>query len=179
MTGPGAGSEGTKTNGMQFLKGSTILIKNGTLIFDDARLRKGIQNYSNLTLDNVKVIGGDTIGYVVSNNYGTVVFKNKTSITASNTNVAFDAWYGMHPDYDEPGVHIIIADNTTVINGRVEFGKANRASDENFANHASITCPEEMELNVDILNQPSSWHINSQDGTKTLLFDLANDDTTA
>lgn len=171
MTGPGAGSSGTKTQGMQLLKGSEIVIKNGTIILsDDPRLKMGIQNYSNLTLDNVKISGGSNIQYVVSNNYGTVVFKNKTAITAAQDRVAFDAWYGMSEVYDDPGVNIIIADDTVVINGKVEFGKANRASAENFAAHASITCPLNMELNTYILNQPCEWIENVGENTKTLRY---------
>lgn len=174
MTGPGAGSKGTETNGLQFLKDSTILIKNGTLTFDDSRLKMGIQNYSNLTLDNVKVSGGDTITYVVSNNFGNVVFKNGTTITASGNNVAFDAWYGMNPQglYDD-GVNVTVADDTVQINGKVEFGKQGRASFEDFAAHASITCPEDMDLNVSILNPPCAW-TNNGDGTKTLRYQLSD-----
>ena len=134
----------------------------------------GIQNYSNLTLDNVKLSGGDNITYVVSNNYGEVIFKNKTSITPTEQNVAFDVWYGMNQVYDEPGVNVTIADNSVKINGKVEFGKHNRASLENFEQHASLTCPAEMELNVDVLTPPCIWHENAQDGTKTLRYTPEN-----
>lgn len=175
MTGPGAGSQGTKTNAFQFLKDSTIIIKNGRIVVDDPQLKMGIQNYSNLTLDNVEIIGGDTIQYVVSNNYGNVLFKNHTSITASGNNVAFDCWYGLDRQgaYDEPGVFVTVADETVQVNGKVEFGKQDRASYENFATHASITCPEDMDLNVSILNPPSEWTSNG-DGTKTLRYVLQN-----
>lgn len=177
MTGPGAGSKGTETLGMQFLKDSTIIIKNGTLTFDDERLKMGIQNYSNLTLDNVKVSGGDTIQYVVSNNFGTVVFKNGTTITPSGNNVAFDVWYGMNSQglYDVPGVNVTVADESVQVNGKVEFGKANRASEENFAQYASLTCPEDMELNVSLLTQPCEWTSDTVTGMKTLRFVLNED----
>lgn len=175
MTGPGAGSQGTKTLAFQFLKDSTIVIKNGRIDIDDSQLKMGIQNYADLTLDNVKITGGETITYVVSNNYGNVVFKNHTSITPTGNNVAFDCWYGLNKQglYDEPGVFVTVADNTVQVNGRVEFGKQDRASYENFAEHASITCPEDMELNVDILNPPSEWTSNG-DGSKTLRYVLQN-----
>ena len=130
----------------------------------------GIQNYSNLTLDNVKISGGENITYVVSNNYGNVVFKNGTTITAAQSRVAFDAWYGMSQVYDDPGVAVTIADNSVQINGKVEFGKAKRASEDNFSQKASITCPEEMTLNVSILNPPCSWISNPGEGTKTLRY---------
>lgn len=173
MTGPGAGSSGTETNGMQLLKDSDIILKNGTITFDDDKLKMGIQNYSNLTLDNVKVSGGPTIQYVVSNNYGNVVFKNGTTITASEGQVAFDCWYGMNGQglYDIPGVFVTIADPSVKINGKVEFGKHNRATVENFAEHASITCPDDMDLDVTILNPPCVWTENG-DGTKSLKYKL-------
>lgn len=169
MIGPGAGSPGTETNAMQLLKDTNITIKNGKLVFsDDPRLKIGIQNYSNLTLDNVELVGGDNIRYVVSNNYGNIVFKNNTKITAASDKVAFDAWYGMLPEYD-PGVRITIEDNTVQIDGIVEFGKANRATPNDFKNNASITTPLGFYLNLNILTIPCEW-LDNGDGTKTLRY---------
>lgn len=159
---------------MQILKDSDVLIKNGTIILsDDPRLKMGIQNYSNLTLDNVKISGGPNITYVVSNNYGNTIFKNKTEIAAAEGRVAFDCWYGMFEVYDEPGVFVTIADDSVKINGKVEFGKKDRASGENFAAHASITCPEDMDLDVTLLNTPCQW-TNNGDGSKTLRYQVSD-----
>lgn len=170
MHGPGAGSQGTQTNAFQFLKDSTITIKNGRLVIpEDPALKMGIQNYSNLTLDNVKITGGPQIQYVVSNNFGNVVFKNKTEITAAEGRVAFDAWYGMFEVYDVPGVAVRIADSNVKINGKVEFGKHARASLQNFKDHCSLTIPSDMDLAVTQLTQPCSWTENG-DGTKTLRY---------
>ncbi len=171
VVGPGAGSSGTQTNGLQLLKNSNVTIANGTIVFDDPQLKMGIQNYSNLTLDNVTVIGGPTIQYVVSNNFGNITFKNGTKITPYGNNVAFDAWYGMSSVYDA-GVNITIATKDVEINGIVEFGKAGRASLMNFYEHASITCPEEMELNVRLLTTPCKWTVNEDTRMKTLRYDL-------
>lgn len=174
MVGPGAGSQGTQTNGLQLLKDSTVIIKNGYLDFQagtgERPLKMGIQNYSNLTLDNVKVSGGPTIQYVVSNNFGNVVFKNNTVITPTGDNVAFDVWYGMAPAYDD-GVNVTVADSTVQINGKVEFGKHRRASAEGFAEHASLTCPVDMSLNVSVLTPPCQWADNG-DGSKTFRYQL-------
>lgn len=167
VVGPGAGSSGTETNGMQLLKDSNVTIKNGYIQFDDNRLKIGIQNYSNLTLDNVQLVGGPTIRYVASNNYGNVVFKNGTTITASEGQVAFDCWYGMSSVYDS-GVNVSIEDSSVIITGKVEFGKANRASSSNFKEHAYIKCPESMELDVTILNPPCEW--NHSENVKVLRY---------
>lgn len=172
MTGPGAGSKGTETNGMQLLKDSNITIKNGTITFSDAALKKGIQNYSNLTLDNVKINGGTSIEYVVSNNYGNIVFKNSTEIHATYGNVAFDCWYGMSSAYDS-GVRITIEDTSVVVDGKVEFGKASRASKQSFAVNAGITCPESMSVAVTPLTVPCEW-ISNGDGTKTYKYIYAS-----
>ena len=65
------GSTGTETSGFQLLKGSKVTFKNGTLKSKKASLL--IQNYSDLTLENVTLdaTGGVAL-YVLSNNHGTV-----------------------------------------------------------------------------------------------------------
>lgn len=168
MVGPGSGSPGTKTLGMQLLMGSNITIKNGTLEFDDPRLKMGIQNYCNLTLDNVRVTGGSTITYVVSNNHGDVVFKNGTTIIASSGRVAFDVWYGLSPSYYD-GVNVTIADSSVQVTGKIEFGKQGAAPVDGFAQHASLTCPTSMDLNVTLLNTPCTW-TDMGTGYKTLRY---------
>ena len=52
----GVGSTGTETNGMQLIKGSTVVIKNGTMTASaNAGLHFMIKNYCDLTLENVVV----------------------------------------------------------------------------------------------------------------------------
>lgn len=137
-------------------EGSTVTIKNGTIAFDDMFLNVGIQNYADLTLDSLIIIGGPSINYVVETNFGNTVFKNNTEITASDNNVAFNCYYGLLPEYDS-GVHVIINDDTVNIVGKIEFGKDERATDDGFANHAYISCPANMELNVTLLDEPCEW----------------------
>lgn len=59
------GSAGTKTNGMQFIKNSTVTIKNGEIVFNNAKM--GIKNYSDLTLDNVVMTNTAKADPVVNN----------------------------------------------------------------------------------------------------------------
>lgn len=90
IDGTTVGSTGTETNGFQLLKDSTITIKNGTIRSDKALIL--IQNYSNLTLENVNLVGGKSTQYTLSNNNGNTVIGNGTTITAGQTSpqVAFD-----------------------------------------------------------------------------------------
>lgn len=164
MHGPGAGSQGTQTLAFQFLKDSTITIKNGKIVAQYP-LKMGIQNYSNLTLDNVEVYGDEAITYTLSNNYGNIVLKNHTSLNPTANNVAFDVYYGMNVAYDS-GVHVTIADPTVQVNGKVEYSKARRASESDFEANASLTIPSSMELDMSLVPAGFGWADNG-DGTKT------------
>ena len=159
---------------MQLLKDSTIVIKNGTLTFDDDKLKMGIQNYSNLTLNNVKLSGGPTIKYVLSNNYGDIHLQNGTTITPSGSNVAFDAWYGLNGQglYDHPGVFVTL-DDTVKVNGKVEFGKQGRASWDDFAEGAAITVPSDYTLEItpsSAISEGQLEWVDNGDGTKSFKY---------
>ena len=76
------GSAGTVTNGLQLLKGSTVLIKNGTLkAASGVGVKTLIKNYSNLTLENV-IIPKENIGLLTIANTGTL------TVNGSATNIA-------------------------------------------------------------------------------------------
>lgn len=141
------GSAGSETNGFQLLKDSNITIKNGTLTksIDYVNGSMLIQNYSNLTLDNAKLIGTSNIKYVVSNNYGNVTFKNSTEISATEGNYAFDAYFW--PKAYEEGVTVTIADDTVKINGKV--GYASGRQTEEAYNKVNIIMPAGYQLTLD------------------------------
>lgn len=136
---PAAGSAGTQTQGMHIEKNNTVVLKNGTLKVDPA-YRKSyamlIQNYANLTLENMCLDGtyldrGYTeknyqYSYTVSNNSGTVNVTGKTDIIAndeSDNDIAISA--DQYSSYPEPILNI----NTTgtisgpVIQTTTEDGK--------------------------------------------------------
>lgn len=57
VDGMTVGSTGTETNAFQFLKGSTVTIKNGKMgVTSDLRCAYYFQNYANLTLEDVEII---------------------------------------------------------------------------------------------------------------------------
>ena len=156
-----AGSAGTRTNALQLLKNSNITLKNGTIVAEDAK--NVIQNYSNLTLDNVKIEGKGINKYLLSNNYGNIVLKNNTKISAQKGMVAFDLYYGMASVYDA-GVTVTIADSSVVIEGPIEYGKAARASEEDFVAKCKLITPRGYVLDIP---DGYEWTDNGN-GTQTL-----------
>ena len=127
VVNPTVGSSGTETNGFQLLEGSTITIKNGTITAaDSASAKILIQNYSNLTLEDVNLIGGTNTQYTLSNNCGNVVIGEGTSITAggASPNVAFDVC--RFADYDS--VVVTVNEGAGKITGKIELSHANAAS---------------------------------------------------
>ena len=120
IDGTTVGSSGTETNGFQLLKDSTITIKDGTITSDKAKLL--IQNYSDLTLDNVTLDGSDLVGnkpYTLSNNFGNVVISNST-IIAKTDGFAFDVYYWPKNGYGD-GVTVTV-EGDSVITGKIEYG---------------------------------------------------------
>ena len=113
------GSKGTETLMFQLLKDSNVTMKNGTLstISDaDNVFKMMLQNYSNLTLDNMIIDGTDeNIQYVVSNNNGTTKIKN-SKIIAGENGVALDAFYWPSNGY---GDVVVDVENTEII-GSIE-----------------------------------------------------------
>lgn len=119
ITGAGVGSVGTLTNAFQFNKGATVIIRNGTIkATNNSNVKILIQNYANLTLDNVTLVGNANTNYVLSNNCGEVNIIGNTSITAAAGKKAFDVCV---TGYYTEGTQVIV--NTTgTITGDVEYG---------------------------------------------------------
>lgn len=155
-----AGSGKTKTQAMQFLKDSTVVIKGGTITGNNGNppTKMVIQNYSNLTLDGVVVQDAGKDTYVLSNNFGEIHLKNGTQLNATGNHVAFDLWYGMNKDglYDD-GVTVYIDTPDVVINGPIEFGHANRIKDEEqfLANTHLYVCEGYDISSLNVVNSTS------------------------
>ena len=173
---PMVGSTGTENQCMQFLKGTTVILKNGT-ITTNPNARFAIQNYCNLTLDNVKItISGEYTKpdgitkqskYALSNNFGNVILRNGTqlhAIKSANSSekqpVAFDLYYGMDPngEYDS-GVFVTIEDNV-IIDGDIEYDKASRITDSDWRDR----CVLRVHQNVSI-TPPTGYKFQVIEGT--------------
>ena len=123
ITGGTVGSPGTETNGFQLLRGSNVTMRNGTVMAGDyEKLKILIQNYSDLTLENVTLDARNDpqCQYVASNNFGSLNVIGNTSIYARAGEKAFDVYYWPSNGYGD-GVTVTI--NTTgEIVGDVEYG---------------------------------------------------------
>lgn len=126
VNGKPTGSKGTESQAFQLLTGSTIVFKNGKIIGDNSGVQMLIQNYCDLTLDNMTLDateGKNNVSYSMSNNCGNVTIKD-TTITAKADGVAFDV-YGGFQKYSD--VTVTVTGNS-VINGKVELARANTAN---------------------------------------------------
>ncbi len=127
--GPAVGSTGTQSQAFHLEKSAdytpNVTFKNGTITAETGvGVKMLIQNYCNLTLTNMNLIGTTDTQYVLSNNFGNTVIDGNTSITATAGNVAFDVCYanGSYKD----GVSVTV--NTTgTITGIIELGTWNAA----------------------------------------------------
>lgn len=133
---PLVGSTGTETNAFQLLAGAgNVTFKNGTLTTEEAYIL--IQNYCNLTLDNMVLDGRNipvhatypdsVVRYTLSNNCGIVTINNSTIYAPETLGVAFDV-YGGFGSYGDVTVTV---DGNSVINGDIELARDTKSSNTN------------------------------------------------
>ena len=119
------GSTGTVSQAFHLEKDCTVVLKNGKLTSNNAKML--IQNYCNLTLDGMELdfveSGRD---YALSNNCGNVIIKD-TTIKVAEGKVAFDV-YGGFQSYGD--VTVTVSGNS-IIGGIVEVDRANNSSNDN------------------------------------------------
>ncbi len=123
------GSSGTASNGFQLNAGNRITFKNGAIVGATATAGAGtdwkgapailIQNYCDLTLEQMTVKGGDETCYTLSNNNGEIVIDGSTVVAGKGTKYgpfAFDVC--RYSSY--PSVHVTVK-GASVIDGNVEI----------------------------------------------------------
>ena len=134
------GSAGTQTNGFQLLKGAKVTFKNGKITSTKAKIL--IQNYCDLTLDNIVLDTTDCTGnfgqYALSNNCGNTIIKGNTKIYARDGYTAFDLYY-WPPRYAE-GVSVTFKNFTGEVKGKVEYDTSSTASD--WTEYATLNVDE-------------------------------------
>ena len=125
------GSKGTESLALQLQAGSTVTIMNGAIVAGSQNVKMIIQNYANLTLENVNIDatkGENAVQYVLSNNNGNTHIKSGTKLIAPEGNVSFDV-YNYHTGTAYAfGPSVTVYDGA-VINGKVELDKHDTAAD--------------------------------------------------
>lgn len=120
---PAVGSKGYETQAFHLEKGAVVNIKNGTITSTGAAVKMLVQNYCDLTLENVTLDGtklpSEQYTYTMSNNHGNVQIKN-SRILATENGCAFDVYYWPKNGYGD-GITVTVSGDS-VINGRVEYG---------------------------------------------------------
>ncbi len=140
------GSTGTESQAFHLEMGNTVVLKNGTITSDVAKML--IQKYCELTLENIILDGSETNQYVVSSNAGTTTFTGDTQVIAAEGCVAFDVYYWPNGGYAE-GVNVIFdKDFTGKVVGKVEY-TSDGAKDDWFEK-ASLTFAEGNKGTFDI-----------------------------
>lgn len=138
VSGQTVGSTHTETNGFQLLKGANVTIKDGKITSTKAKIL--IQNYCNLTLQNVELDGRNLVGsvpYTLSLNCGKIQITGNTSILAKSGGVAFDLYYWPQGDYPE-GVQVTV--NTTgIISGPIKLAEDGKEGAAGAADKNSLT----------------------------------------
>ena len=146
------GSTGTATQLFQIKNKETtgdrytVTLKNGTLNIlptapadaEDFDFKMGIQNYVDLTLDNMVVDGSNLIGsnaYTLSNNNGKITIKNST-IIGKKDGVAFDVYHYASGGYTD-GVEVTLAGGNTII-GNIEIDTQGKTADKAILNMNGI-----------------------------------------
>lgn len=115
------GSTGTESNGIQILKDNDVTIKNGKLTSSTALHL--IQNYADLTLENVKLDGSNLTGgkpYTVSHNSGTLTIDGNSTVVGHAKGYAFDVC-----DFATYSPAKVVVENGAVITGIVNLGDYN------------------------------------------------------
>lgn len=116
------GSSGTETLATQFLKGSTVTLKDGDLTFGDS-VKMVIQNYGNTTIDSVDMDCSDNsnVLYVISNNYGKTTITGDCQIIAPSGSVAVDVMDWTNSAYYDDGSVVEFDENFTgLVDGKID-----------------------------------------------------------
>ena len=120
---PAVGSSGTESQGFHLEKDNTVTLKNGTIAVADesTKTKMLIQNYCNLTLQDLNLKGAAVTQYLISSNYGDTVLNNVNMDGTHGQLVAIDLMHWLGTIYADKAPTITInntADNT--IRGNID-----------------------------------------------------------
>ena len=161
------GSTGTVSQCFQLLKGSTVELKNGTIVSDTALLM--IQNYSNLTLEDMTLDATKCAKKpeVIGGNNGSVTVKGNTVLKGVNGNDVFDLYYWPAGGYN--GVVFTFDESFNgSVSGQIEYGR-DSGTDSGWEEKTvlNINSPEGTFDVTYLINKTSTPNINITGGKFT------------
>ena len=139
---PSVGSTGTETQGFHLEKGNKVTLKNGTIAVssESTNTKMLIQNYCDLTLENLKLEGAKITQYIISCNYGDTKMTNVSISGTYPSLVAIDVMHWLGTQYkDKAPTMVINNNNSNVIKGSI---------DVYCSGTGAATCEEKPILNV-------------------------------
>ena len=154
---PAVGSTGTETQAFQLLKDNNITLKNGAIACKaGSNVKMLIQNYSNLTLKNIRLEGENlniaaSSAYTLSNNNGAVVIGNGTEVIAKEGGIAFDVCY--YASY--PSVSVTVQEGAS-IDGKIEMSMSNGKQNVEENCQLIVTGGEFENFSIDHSNIPEA-----------------------
>lgn len=118
INGKLVGSPGTESNGFQLLEGNKVTIKNGTIETTNAAIL--LQNYCDLTLENLNLKGGNPTKYVLSCNNGNTVLTNVNISGSHSSLVGIDVMHWPGNGYEIAPTVVINNTDSNTIKGKVD-----------------------------------------------------------
>ena len=100
-----------------------VTLKNGTYKPSSSTVQILVQNYSDLTLEDVTLDGtsSSNCGYIISSNCGDVVIKGDTDIIAPAGKIALDVMHWEGTGYEDEGTSITFDETMTgTVDGKIE-----------------------------------------------------------
>ncbi len=110
MIDPAVGSVGTESQAFHLEKGNQVTLQNGTIQISEKSTegKMLIQNYCNLTLNNLTLIGSDITSYIISCNYGDTVLNNINISGSRSGVVAIDVMHWLGTLYADKAPTMVI-----------------------------------------------------------------------
>lgn len=135
-----AGSTNSKNQAFQLLRDSDITMENGTITRGDDGVLVLIQNYANLTLENMKLDANDSFDSdceALGVNNGNVLITGETKLRAKEGALAFDIYYWPTGSYTD-GATVTFDDAFSgVVEGTVAYS-SDGTDDGNIHNKAVL-----------------------------------------
>ena len=178
------GSETTKTNAYRFLENSNVTLKNGTIKATASNTFILVQNYSNLTLEdmtlNFKKYPRSRLAYTLSCNKGNTLIKGNTQIIAPTPQPPSSAKgyaINVYNDATYDSVSLTIDDSMTgTVTGNIEIagetvGESTQSLIINGGTYSGIIYDNRDDKSIDVIDIYGGTFENKKSNAKEYIPD--------